>query len=264
MKLDLSLKNFKNNTNILDLDVPAILDKRILTGLDFWDDVLGEGDAAEDQGMTPTTAYIFTGGPGAGKTTTMLQLADSITQGGNVCLYNTGEESLFQVRKVVRRLDLKHGFKAGQDTHVPTLLKHAAELQKLNKRKQLFMIIDSLQTMNDGKYGLNTNGGTPQRVTEQIVDFCKDNGAIAIIIGQVTKDENTFAGKQSVKHTVDGHAHLTVIQDKKSPFFGRRVLYTTKNRFGIAGFDRGHILDIGRSGLKSLLKVENAADMISA
>ena len=94
MKMNVSLKSWKNGTNILDLEVPAHLERTVHTGVKFFDDAMG------GEGMTPSTAMLLTGTPGAGKTTLCLQLAETITGSGNVCLFNTGEESLFQVRKV--------------------------------------------------------------------------------------------------------------------------------------------------------------------
>ena len=68
------------------------LKKRCKTGIKFIDDAFG------GKGMTPSVCTLFTGTPGAGKTTLMLQLADSLTRQGHVCLFNTAEESLYQVR----------------------------------------------------------------------------------------------------------------------------------------------------------------------
>ena len=141
MKMNVGLKSWKNGTNILDLEVPAQLERTVRTGVKFFDDAMG------GEGMTPSTALLFTGTPGAGKTTLSLQLADAITGAGNICLFNTGEESLFQVRKVAKRLDMKNGFVAGQDTLVSDILKHGDELRKKNPGKQVFIVVDSLQTL---------------------------------------------------------------------------------------------------------------------
>ena len=184
---------------------------------------------------------------GAGKTTMCLQLANAITASGNVCLFNTAEESLFQVRKVAKRLGMQDGFVAGQDSLVADILEHADHLRKANKGKQVFLIIDSLQTLDDGKYKDGfTNSMSQVRATEMITNWCKENFGVAIIIGQVTKG-GEFAGKQQIKHTVDAHAHLFIDDKKNSETFGERLFEVQKNRFGCSG--KTFILGIEKKGL---------------
>lgn len=241
MKLNVGLQNWKRGTNILDLEVPKELESTVHTGVKFFDEAMG------GEGMTPSTAMLLTGTPGAGKTTLCLQLAEAITASGNICLFNTGEESLFQVRKVAKRLEMKHGFVAGQDVMVSDILKHADNLRKANPGKQVFLIIDSLQTLDDGKYKDGfTNSMSQVRSTEMITTWCKDNYGIAIIIGQVTKG-GEFAGKQQIKHTVDAHAHLFIDDKKNSETFGERLFEVQKNRFGCSG--KTFILGIEKKGL---------------
>jgi DNA repair protein RadA/Sms len=241
VKLNVGMKNWQNGTNILELDVPPELERTVKTGVGFVDDALG------GEGATPSSSILFTGTPGAGKTTVCLQLANAITATGNVCLFNTAEESLFQVRKVAKRLSLNSGFVAGQDTQVDKVLEHAKVLQKANPGKQLFMILDSLQTLDDGFYkNGTTNSMTQVRATEMITDFCKENYAVAMIIGQVTKNGD-FGGKMQIKHTVDVHAHLYIDDEKKSETYGERIFEVQKNRFGSSG--KRYILGIGTRGL---------------
>lgn len=238
-------RDIKQGTNILELEVPEALDKVYKTGISFFDDAFG------GEGVTPSTACLFTGTPGAGKTTMMLQLADSLTSKGHIVLFNTAEESLLQVRKVARRLNLKHGFVAGQDRQVPDILAHADFLKKNNPNKQVFLIIDSLATMDDGKYASgHTNSNTAVRVTEMFTDYCKnkDKGyPIAFIIGHVNKD-GEFAGKQQVKHTVDVHAHLYIDMMRSSTTWGERIFEIQKNRFGCNGLS--YILSLGSKGFQ--------------
>lgn len=242
MKLKVGLKDWKQGTNILDLDVPPQLEETVPTGVGFFDDALSSGE-----GITPSSSILFTGTPGAGKTTMCLQLADSITASGNICLFNTAEESLLQVRKVAKRLSLRHGFIAGQDTHVPTLLEHAGRLMKQNPGRQLFMIVDSLATLDDGFYANgHTNSMSSVRAIEMITDFCKETYAIAVTIGQVNKG-GEFAGKMQVKHAVDVHAHLGIDDEKRSETYGERIFEVQKNRFGCSG--RKYILGMEKSGL---------------
>jgi len=111
----------------------------------------------------------------------------------------------------------------------------------LDRRQQLtpvqvFVIVDSMQTMDDGKYANgHTNSNTPLRVVERITETCKTPTAgiypICIVIGHVTKGGD-FAGKQAIKHAVDAHMHLRIDTDPKSDTCGKRLIGMSKNRFG--------------------------------
>ena len=154
MTLNVGIKGLKRGTNILDVEVPKQLRDRKKVGITWFDDALG------GEGLVPSSVMMLTGTPGAGKTTMLLQLANAITKAGHVCLYNTGEESLHQVKMVAERLGLREGFYVGQDTVVTELLAHADALRKANPNKQVFILQDSLQTLNDGKWGEETNSVT--------------------------------------------------------------------------------------------------------
>lgn len=246
MKLSkVRLSQLGHGVNIMDLEVPKELERTVPCGVSFVDDAVG------GEGFTPSSVMLFTGTPGAGKTTLMLQVADAITGTGNVCLFNTAEESPLQVRKVTKRLGAKHGFYIGQDTKVKDIIKHAKALQKKHPGKQLFIVCDSLQTLDDGKYANgHTNSMTAVRAVEMLADFAKETYAVVIIIGQVNKD-GQFAGKQMVKHAVDIHAHLEIDNAKKSETYGFRLLEVQKNRFGCTG--RTYVLDMSSTGLNELM-----------
>ena len=182
MRLRTQLEEVPLGTNILNIEVPDQLRKKILTGLTYWDDSLG------GQGFTPSAVTLFVGTPGAGKTTMMLELANALTRNGALVLFNTAEESLYQLKMTVDRLGLQKGFVAGQETTVPTLLDNCDKLRLAAPKKPFFLIVDSLQTLNDGKYGDNTNSKTAERSLAMITNWCKENYTNAIVIGQVTKE----------------------------------------------------------------------------
>lgn len=229
MKLQgLDLRDLEAGVNILDLNVPPQLDVQHETGIPFIDDIFSGG-------LTPSTATLFTGTPGAGKTTLMLQLADALTGRGHTVLFNTAEESLFQIRKLVRRLELKNGFVCGQDYLLSNVLAHATYLKQQAPAKQLFMIFDSLAVLDDGKYANgHTNTNTAVRVAESISSFCKseeNDYPIAFAIGHVNKSGD-FAGKQTIKHAVDTHLHLYIDLLQKSETYGKHLIEVQKNRWG--------------------------------
>ena len=240
MTLAVGVKGLKLGTSISDIKVPEALRDRKKVGISWFDDALG-GD-----GMVPSSVMMLNGTPGAGKTTMLLQLADAITGAGHVCLYNTGEESLYQVKMVVERLGLKRGFVVGQDTDCGKLLKHADHLRKANPGKQVFILQDSLATLDDGKYNGATNSMTPVRCTEMLTDWAKSTYGIVAFIGQVTKGGD-FAGKMTILHAVDVRGQLYIDEEKKSETYGERIFEVTKNRFGCSG--RAYVLGIAKSGL---------------
>ena len=120
MNINIQRDELPFGLNINDIEVPAILKTRVKSGVDYMDSAMG------GKGFTPSMVTLFTGTPGAGKTTMMLKLADSLTANGASVVFNTGEESLYQVKMVTERLRLRNGFMAGGEIHVPTLLEHYA------------------------------------------------------------------------------------------------------------------------------------------
>lgn len=250
MNLNVGIRDLKRGQNILTVKVPDALRNKKKTGIEWFDDSLG------GEGFTPSTCMMLTGGPGCGKTTMVMQLAESITKAGHIALVNTGEESLYQIALVTERLNLKHGFVCGQDTMLGDVLEHADELRKKNPTKQVFLLQDSLQTMNDGKYkDGGTTGNTPLRCCEGLTDWVKtptknadksDNFGICIFVGQVTKGGD-FAGKNAIKHAIDVHGHLFFDDDKKSETYGERLYEVQKNRFGCNG--KTYIIGIDNNGL---------------
>tara|TARA_Y100001970_G_scaffold271481_1_gene366902 strand:- start:36072 stop:36818 length:747 start_codon:yes stop_codon:yes gene_type:complete len=245
----MNLKNITDiefGTNILDISVPDILTRKFKTGLSYVDGAIG------GEGFTPSAVTLFTGEPGAGKTTMMLKIADSITKEGGVALFNTAEESLFQTSMTAKRLKLKNGFLCGNTDDVGKLLEKSKALIEANPGKQFVLIVDSLQCLDDGKYssGVKTSG-TAIRCLEQITDFCKEHAAIGIVINQVNK-QGKMAGSNKLKHMVDAHMHLSV-EKKEQDLIGCRVLEVQKNRFGGCG----HIffLTLGKRGFRQVAKV---------
>ena len=117
---------------------------------------------------------------------------------------------------------------------VPRLLENCDKLRSKAPNKPFFLIVDSLQTLNDGKYGEHsTNSKTTERSLQMITDYCKTNFCNAIVIGQVTKN-GQMAGANVLKHMVDAMITLDV-ERKDEDLIGCRILQTEKNRFGGAG-----------------------------
>lgn len=233
MKIDVSVDGVTFGTSISDIKVPEQLEYSIETGIDFFDNAFG------GTGQTPSGVTLLTGTPGAGKTTMLLGVASALAMRGHLVVFNTGEESAFQIKKVYNRLNLPGNFKMGQMTHVPTLLKACSKMAKEfgvnNKERQLILINDSLQTLDDGHFSTGRiSSATAERALAQITAWCKQNWYNAIVIGQVTKS-GEMAGRNKLKHMVDTFIELNVIKREDDDYFGCRRMFTEKNRFGGAG-----------------------------
>ena len=234
MNLKTASADITFGTNILKIKVPSHLRRRLSTRTKFLNDALG------GKGFTPSTVTLFTGEAGAGKTTMALLTADRMSK-DSLVVFNTGEESLHQVKMTAERLKLKNGFAAGQETHVPTFLEKVDKLREASPEKDLVIIIDSLQTLDDGKMpNGQTNSKTPQRALEMLTNYAKKTFATIIVIGQVNKG-GEMAGANALKHIVDVKLHLGLVTSPKSPYMGARFLKTDKNRFGSSG----HIFYLG-------------------
>jgi len=229
MRLNTGIDDIELGTSIQDIEVPSILYTKVRTGIDWFDDLLG------GRGFTPSVATLFTGVSGAGKTTLMLTLANSLQGHGAEVVFNTAEESLYQIKMTTERLRLQHPFKVGGLNNIPQLLKGCDKLRAKNPDRPFFLIVDSLQCMDDGyfKSGRITSA-TNERVLELLTSYCKEHAINIIVIGQVTK-AGKMAGSNKLKHMVDSHLHL-YIETKDEDLKGCRVLEVEKNRFGGDGY----------------------------
>lgn len=272
--MNLNFDTLAVGTNINDIEVPPRLRARVDTGLP-WLNFVKSGDS-DLQGFVPGEVVLFTGTPGAGKSTTALQLTDSLSGRGHTALFNGCEESPAQTKMTYERMRLKNGFLMASSTFttVPTggnkdLRKQVgdntlqAQLEELLKRykrdnrhasrtpwserSHMVCVVDSLQGMNDGTYGLAANSKTPIRVMEYLCNFAKEHFVTFVVIGHVGKS-GEFKGDNTLLHMVDSHLHLYIDQDDKSPTVGCRVLECRKNRFGPGGISV--VLDIGKNGLR--------------
>ena len=251
MKLNVRRDDIQFGENILDVEVPKALRKKIKSGLEYFDCALG------GEGFTPSQVLFFTGTPGSGKTTMLLTLADRLTKSGALVVFNTAEESLYQVKLIAERLRLKSGFQVGQETLVPTLLEKCDSLRNKagNKNKPFFLLVDSLQCMDDGKYtNGSVNRASAERALGQMTDYCKEHMCNAVVIGQVNKS-GQMAGTNKLKHMVDAMMELSV-EEKDVDLRGCRVLQTTKNRFG--GCGHTFFLALNGRGFKEVARVSAA------
>ena len=183
----------------------------------------------------------------------MLTLANALQGHGAQVVFNTAEESLYQVKMSADRLKLRHPFMLGGESNVPALLKGCDKVRKAAPKKPFFLIVDSLQCMDDGHFNSGRiTTATAERALSQLTSYAKVNACNVLVIGQVNKD-GKMSGSNKLKHMVDMHIHLSV-EDKDEDLMGCRILQTRKNRFGGAGhtvflrLNKGGLTEIARIG----------------
>lgn len=198
-----------------DIVVPKKFYNRIDLGVSILNEVFG---GQEMPGVMPGSAILFTGTPGAGKSTMALQLADLMAKksGLNV-LYNIGEENRYMVKMRADRLGLSGEFCITQIEQVDDLMKFCDE----SGVEVLFQ--DSLQMLRDG----DLSGDKLLKMVNKKLTAWKENSGVTVInIGHSTKG-GQFAGPNEIKHDVDAHMHLRI-----NPETGNRIFEFQKNRFG--------------------------------
>ncbi|HEX68623.1 MAG TPA: DNA repair protein RadA [bacterium] len=188
--------------------------KRKPTGINEFDRVLGGG-------LVPSSTILLGGEPGIGKSTLLLQLAQSL---GEKTLYVSGEESPSQIKLRAERLgvDSKNIFIMSEN-NLQAILKYFRELDPS------ILILDSIQAVFLPE--ISSTVGSVSQVKEcasLLVREAKARGKTLFIIGQVTK-EGIIAGPKILEHMVDVVLYL---EGEKRGFY--RILRGVKNRFGPA------------------------------
>lgn len=190
---------------------------QVETGLEEFDNVVGGG-------LTEGSVTLITGEPGIGKSTLLLQIADSLSKKQSV-LYVSGEESDSQIKARADRLDI-----AGGDLHLYTETNLEKILSYVEKSDHKLVIVDSIQTIWSESY--EQLAGTVTQLKEVSLSFtkmAKELNISVILVAHVTK-QGDLAGPKIIEHIVD-----TVLYFNGDRSFDIRILNAVKNRFGAVG-----------------------------
>lgn len=199
-----------------DVKVAAKFYERTSFGVQILDEIFG---GTELPGIVAGTTILFTGMPGAGKSTMSLQLADLLQrQAGRSVLYNNMEENIAMIKMRADRLGLGNAFCTSQFSDVNKLTKYCQD------NGVEVLIVDSIQTMIDG----DKSGHELLKSVVQKLMKLAETGVTTFAIGHITKG-GQFAGPQWIKHAVDAHAVLKFNKEN-----GNRVFELEKNRNGPA------------------------------
>ena len=193
---------------------------RFSTGIDEFDRVLGGG-------VVPGSVVLLAGEPGIGKSTLLLQLANSEFIMRNSVLYVCGEESPQQIKLRAERLGIKgNNLLLLPETDVDNVLALIRNSQSVTAKLSL-IIVDSIQTLfTTDLSGMAGSVGQVRECAHRLLKLAKSQNIAVFLVGHVTK-EGTLAGPKVLEHLVDTVIYFEV--DKSGQV---RLLRATKNRFG--------------------------------
>lgn len=196
-------------------DVNATEFKRIPTNM-------GELDRLFGGGLVEGSLILVGGEPGVGKSTLMLQIANSLALQGLTVLYICGEESAEQTSMRAKRLSIDH-----QNLYLLSETNFSAIRAQIEQVQPDVMIVDSVQIVY--KSELPSSPGSVVQVREiatECMHLAKGHGITTFLIGHVTKS-GEIAGPRVLEHIVD-----TVLDFEGDRQHGFRLLRAIKNRFG--------------------------------
>ena len=205
--------------------------KRISAGMSELDRVLGGG-------LIRGMVVLLGGDPGIGKSTLLLQAADTLAAEG-VVLYVSGEESASQIKMRADRLGMKNDIDILCETDLDQIIDEAT-----NTRCS-FLIVDSIQTiLSEESAGAPASVSQVRAATARLTRYAKETGVIVLIVGHVTKDGN-IAGPRVLEHIVD-----TVLYFEGDRHEGLRLLRAVKNRFGST--NEVGVFEMGDGGMREV------------
>ena len=214
-KLNLNLGNIEI-ANINSLENKNI-NERISSSNKAWDNILSGG-------MTPGQVILFSGDPGIGKSTLLLQIVSKIKD--LPVLYFSGEETTQQVISRAKRIGNNSNeiFQTAEFVN----LNDVEELESIVLSKNYkIVIVDSIQTISSSQSsGFPGSVNQIRECTLRIAEIAKRNHICFVIVGQVTK-EGDIAGPKLLEHLVDTVLYLE--GDRRSDL---RILRVIKNRYG--------------------------------
>ena len=185
---------------------------------------IGELDRVLGGGLVQGSVVLIGGNPGIGKSTLLLQTAETLAK-KNKIIYISGEESVDQVRLRANRMNIK------EDSIDLASTTNVSEIVSTIKKdeKPTIVVIDSIQTMFLEE--LSSAPGTVSQVRSaagELTIFAKKNNITLLIVSHVTKD-GQIAGPKVLEHMVD-----TVLYFEGEKDLHFRILRAQKNRFGPA------------------------------
>jgi DNA repair protein RadA/Sms len=196
-------------------DVTTTIRDRSATGVRELDRVLGGG-------LVPGAVVLVGGEPGVGKSTLLLQAADSIAANTGPVVIATAEESTHQVQMRARRVGV-----TAHDVFVASVHDVDEIVSIATERQPAAVIVDSIQTVSTTEISGSAGGVAQVRDSAaRLISFAKTSGIPIVLVGHVTKD-GSIAGPRTLEHMVDVVLYMEGEADA-----GLRFLRSIKNRYG--------------------------------
>ena len=176
-------------------------------------------------GIVEGSLVLIGGDPGIGKSTIMLQMANSLAASGMRILYVSGEESAIQLKLRSERL----GIVSDDILVYPEVVLEEIRRQIAEIRPDI-VIIDSIQSVFSSQ--IDAPPGSVSQIREgagMFMEIAKGMNTVVFVVGHVTK-EGWIAGPKMLEHMVD-----TVLYFEGDASGVYRILRAVKNRFGTSG-----------------------------
>jgi predicted ATP-dependent serine protease len=195
------------------IEIPEIFYHRFRTGIDTFDNLLG------GQGFLPGSTFTITGAPGAGKTTFLLQLLESLQRMGKMTGYISSEESIYQLAYTCERLGITQ-VQIANMSDVDEIAKQAANFDVL--------VIDSFQFLSC----IHTDKplSTQKYAAQTLVRAAQQHECVIGIIQHVTVTGSAKGGTL-LPHAVDMNIQIA----NHSADADIKTIEVYKNRFGMCG-----------------------------
>jgi DNA repair protein RadA/Sms len=205
-------------------DVSAENLERISCGFAGLDKIMGLDESTGNYGFAAKAGHAIQlcGPPGSGKSSILLQACMNITKQRYSVLYVAGEESLQQIKSRADRFGkFNHKMNAVEESDLDGIL------SILDDEPPEFIIVDSINTLSVEDY---TPGSTAAITVaaKEIYAVTKAAGICLILVVQMNKVGDNFAGPRALEHAMDTSLIMSVERD------GIRLISSVKNRYGIA------------------------------
>jgi DNA repair protein RadA/Sms len=219
--------------------------ERMDTGSPEFNKVLGGG-------LVQGSVVVVTGPPGQGKSTILLQTANTIAQGKKTVLYTSGEQSRDDIGFLAARLNCLNPNVdvLGNEGDIYKIVEEA------EGKKPALLVVDSVNTafMDDVEADVNS-ARQIEAVTNYLTSFAKTAGITILLVCHVKKD-GEMSGPKVMEHLVDAVMFF-------DPYFGEdgddeddakyRQLSSGKNRYGASGVRA--TVEMTEGGIRSPQKV---------